>query len=196
MTFTPPANGTLNWDIPLNTALSQLGNRWLPDDYGFLSWTIDPSQASGTSLTTAGSVHMIGVNVRQTASISNVIMHVGVAGVTLTAAQNFAGVYNSSGARVGVTADQSGVWTSTGTKIMALTASFVATPGTYYIAVVTNGTTQPQFSQETTVGPINAGLVAATFRSSIGATAQTTLPVSITMGTRTASTISWWGAVS
>lgn len=193
-----PAHGTLNWDIPLNSILTQLGNQWVPSDNGWLAWSIDPSQSSTATINpTAGSVYMMAIPLRQAATVTNIIMSVVTPGATLTAGQNFAGLYNSSGTRVGVTADQSAVWTSVGAYVMPFTAPANLTAGMYYGAFVSNGTTRPQFGAEASSAAVmNTSLTAATYRSSIGATSQTTLPASITMASRTAASFSWFMALS
>lgn len=191
-----PAHGTLNWDVPLNSILAQGFNQWVPSDQGFLAWSIDPSQATTDQAVTAGSVHMMAVPIRQTASISAINVVIITAGVGLTAGQCFAGVYNSAGTRLGVTADQSGSWNTTGSKMMNLTAPIASAPaGIYYVAILANfATTAPGFARENAgaVSGINTNLTAATFRSAVGATAQTTLPASITMGSRTQQNVSWY----
>lgn len=194
-----PAHGTLNWDIPLNSILAQLGNQWVPSDYSWLSWTFDPSQAANPVASgdyANGEVHMVKLWLRQTATVSNLHMFATAPGATLTAGQNFAALYDSTGTRVGVTADQSASWVTSGFKTMALTASANLAAGPIYIAILANGTTRPAWAREASTGPLNGALTAANYRASIGATAQTTMPASITMASRTATTLSWWGAVS
>jgi hypothetical protein len=199
-----PAHGTLNWDIPLNSILGQLGNHWYPSDQGFLAWSLEPSQAANASPVVSGTVYMMAVPLRQTATISTITMAVATtAGSGLVSNQNFAGVYNSAGTRLGVTADQSVNWTSVGAKIMPLTAPIASAPaGMYYVAFVSNGTTPPNFTRESSSqnNGLNANLTAATFRSSLGPTSQTSLPASITMASRTsggaAGEIAWFTALS
>lgn len=185
-----PAHGTLNWDIPLNSILAQLGNQWYPSDQGFLAWSTDPIANFGNTAPALGVVTMVAVPLRQTATVSRIILSIpsGVAGVTLTAGQNFAGIYNSAGTRVGVTADQASNWQSTGVKDMPLTVAANLTAGMYYVAVVTNGATGPAFARQTSdsQGSLNANLTAATFRVSTILTGQTSLPASITMASRAA----------
>lgn len=194
-----PAHGTLNWDVPLNAILRKLGNQWFPDDYGWLSWTIDPSQASTADVAmTSGTVFTMAVWLRQAATVSNIVTFVNNT-ATLTAGQNFAGLYDSAGTRVGVTADQSASWASAGLKTMALTAPASVTAGMYYIAMLCVGATPiivPRESNLSNATFLNAGLSVATSRIASGPTAQTSLPTSITLSTRTQIGTSFFGAVS
>lgn len=194
-----PAHGTLNWDVPLNSILGQMGNAWHPSDQGWLSWTHDPANNVGSSpLATAGSVYMLAVPLRQIATVSSIMIGVQAPGVTLTAGQCFAGLYDSTGVRVGITADQAASWVVAGPKVMNLTAPALLQPGMYYVALVFNGTTGPTLTRGITDanGVMNTGLTAANFRISIGATAQTTLPANITMGSRTPFMTCWFASIA
>lgn len=195
-----PAHGTLNWDVPLNSILGQVGAHWYPSDQGMLSWTHDPANNVGAAiLTTAGTVYMFAVPLRQITTVTSVIIGVQAAGATLTAGQNFAGLYDSAGNRVGITADQTTNWQSTGAKVMNLTAPALLQPGMYYVAVVANGTTLPTLTRGITDalgGVMNTNLTAATFRFSFGATGQTTLPATITMASRTSVMTCWFAAIA
>ena len=194
-----PAHGTLNWDIPLNSILAQGFNQWVPSDQGWLSWTHDPANNVGSvPLTTSGTVYMFAVPLRQAATVSSIITSFTAGGGTLTAGQCFAGLYNSAGTRVGVTADQAANWATMGPKVMALTAPANLPAGMYYVAYLFNGTTGPTVVRGISdgQGAVNTGLTAATFRTSTGPTAQTSLPASITMASRTAAFVQWLAVIA
>lgn len=222
MTYTPIAPGTTSWDVPLNAALTSqdaaitvnaanittntasivaLNNgNMLPSDYGLIAWTMDPSEAANTQVLTNNTIHMAKIKILSSTIVSNICIPVATAGATLTAGQNFAGIYDAGGTLLGETADQSAVWTSTGNKIMPLTAAFTAIPGYYYIALLSNGTTPPAIVREnnTSAGTdqvINFNLTADTARSATAGTG-IALPASITMSSRTMTAQSWWMAVS
>ncbi|APC46441.1 minor tail protein [Streptomyces phage BRock] len=158
-------------------------------DHGLISWTTDTVTASNTSITQAGIPIYTKIKLTERVNlITNILVVITTAGATLTANQNFAGIYDSSGTRLGVTADQSGTWNSTGLKTMALTAPLTLGPGYYYIALLTNGTTQPTFlaAGATAQGVgINANLTVATARALSGpAGGVTSLPASVTLGSQ------------
>lgn len=206
MTYTPIPAGTTQWHIPVNAAFTDLDDRLTatayqqPSDASILAWNFDHRFANGQSTATAGTLFMARLEVLSAITATNLLLAVQTAGSTLTASQNFAGLYNSSGTRLAQTADQSGTWTSTDIKEMALTSPVAITAGTYYIGILANGTTPPQFVR--TIGSsvltsfANRGTTAATARWSIGGTALTALPASVTMGSRTFNAQCYWAAIS
>ncbi|MFE6903778.1 hypothetical protein ACFVFJ_44355 [Streptomyces sp. NPDC057717] len=172
-----------------------------PSDHGLISWTFDPANTIDVSTLASGTVYMAAVRVRERTTLSNISIYLSSAGVTLTAGQNFAGIYNSSGTRLAVTADQASAWASSGAKTMALAAPVAVYPGTYYIALVCNATTPIVVSRGSgNAGQVNIGLTAGTARYTSGGTGwvtQTSLPASGTLANRgIASIISFWAAVS
>lgn len=209
MAYTPIVIGSLNWGTPVNNAFTSQDARISDierqgalsvDAYGFLAMTYDPASAPAGSALTSGTVHMSRVDLPAPATISTITTTVVTAGGTLTAGQNFAGLYDASGTRVGVTADQSAAWTSIGEKNMALTVPYAAAIGTYYVAYLSNGTT-PIAPLRGTSGAavtnlINHGMTMATARWATGPTAQTTLPASITMSSRVLGTVAYFAAIS
>lgn len=173
----------------------------LAEDQGVPAWTYDPAMAlqGGTGLP-LNTVQLCKVILRRTATITNVVVLIQTAGATLTAGQNFAGLYNASGTLLSATADQATAWSTggVGLKTMALTTQQVNLPaGTYYVALLANGTTAPQPARITGLNSsmLNLGLTAATARYATGPTG-TTLPASITMASNAFSATAYWAAVS
>ncbi|MFF0736884.1 glycosyl hydrolase family 28-related protein [Streptomyces chartreusis] len=170
-----------------------------PADHGLVAWTHDPATLrSASNATTSGTVYLCKVKVvNRSTLVSNVIVGIEAAGVTLTSGQCFVGLYNSSGTRLAVSADQSGNWTSTGLKTIALTAAQTLAVGSYYVAILAVGTTPPQFAMgaggATTA---SAGLTASTARFLTGPTGQTSLPSSITLSSQTVTSGARWAALS
>lgn len=190
--ITSLANGTAATDaaafgqIPTTTASLTDASFFLPSDHGMIAWTFDPScsSANGSQLT-SGYVYLMKVVLRQAATISKINTVIGVAGATLTSGQNFAGLYSTAGTRLALTADQSAAWTSAGNKTMSLTSSYSAAAGSYYVALLVNGTTSPYFACGSTFGanftPGNANLSAGSYRWCRGNSGSTSLPTSITV---------------
>jgi hypothetical protein len=195
--------GTDPWGTLLNDSMYEL-HRMLETsavDHGAIAWTFDNVSDSGSSTITTGTPFMSKVWVREPATLSTLYISITTSGVSLTAGQNFAGVYNAAGTRLAVTADQTTAWgTTTGLQTMALTVPVAVTPGAYYITLLANGTTSPNLARGAVAGSgastVNFGLTAATARYSTGPAAQTSLPASITMASRTLSAISMWSAVA
>jgi len=207
---TTPTHGQANWDIPLNAALNDLQDQininpvadgeWMPSDQSYVAWSIDPALAVNSSILTAGAMTLIRVAVRAKAAttvlVSNIEIGVGTAGVTLTAGQNFAALYNTAGTRLAVTADQSAVWTSTGHKTMALTVPQNLAAGYYWIGILPNGTTPPQLTRASSAASVNSKTTAATSRFGSFGAGQTATPASITPATITPVNIAFFGGIS
>jgi len=154
-----------------------------PTDVGVITWTMDPANAGGGSgVLVSGQIYLAAFWVRKTVTIANMAVAIQTAGTTLTTGQNFAGIYNAAGTQVGVTADQTATWGGgVGTYDMALTASFSASAGQYWAALLSNATTCPNFRGSTpAITLTQVGQSAATSRFGRFGTAQTTLPGSIT----------------
>lgn len=170
-----------------------------PADHGLLAWTHDPATLrSASNATTSGTVYLMKVKiVNRSTVVSNIILGIEAAGATLTAGQNLVGLYNSSGTRLAVSADQSANWTSTGLKTIALTTPQTLAVGSYYVAILSVGTTPPQFAMGAGgATSVNAGLSTGTARFLTGPSAQTSLPASITLGSQTPTSGARWAALS
>lgn len=209
MTFTPIPIGSLGWGAPVNTALADQDARITDIEQaggagsnvnGFIAMPYDLVAASAASVLTSGTVTHVRVDLLTPATVSTITLPVFNAGSGLTAGQNFVGLYDSAGTRVAVSADQSASWATNGEKNIALTAPYAAAAGTYYIAMLSNGTTPIGILRSVTTGAVtgvlNHGLTAATARWATGPTAQTTLPASITMASRTPLNTSYWAGLS
>ncbi len=188
-----------NW---VGTIESQSNDgEWTPADLGYFAWSFDPSSvSSGFALTPAGTVYLVAVNLRRPKLVTNVIVGITTAGVTLTANQCLAGLYNPSGTLVGTTANQATAWQSTGVKVMPLTGGpFTLPAGVSYVAFFYNGTTAPQFGRSSALNAIyNAGFAGSNAnRFEIDSTntgRTTTLPA--TRGTFGGTSVAIWAAVS
>jgi len=209
MAFTPIPIGSLAWGSPVNTAFTdqdarisdlESGGASAPTT-GFLAVPYAPEHATGFSSTTSGTVYMVRVTLAAPATLSTLTLGIFTAQVTPTAGQNFAGLYDTAGTLLAVTADQSAVWNSVGEKNMAFTAPYAAPAGDYYLAFVNNAGTAMAIHRSTaattaTTDMINHGMTASNARWTTGPTAQTSLPASITMASRTLSGVAYWLGVS
>ncbi|MGQ4358563.1 hypothetical protein [Streptomyces sp. SAS_272] len=182
-------------------SIASYGNVWVPSDHGLISWAFDPaaSSTSGTTLS-AGFIYLVELVLRQAATISKVHAVIGTAGATLTSGQCLAGLYDTSGVRQAITADQSTVWNSAGNKAMNLLSSYSAPAGKLYVALLFNGTTSPTFACGSTLGaaftPGNANLASGSYRFCRSAAGQTSLPTSVTLSGYTPDANNVWAAAS
>ena len=157
------------------------------DDHGYLTWSLDPTRCTvySSAATTHGQISLTKVKIVNRATVvTNIIAALGAAGTGLTSGQNFAGIYDASGTRLAVTADQTTAWGSSGVKTMALTAPVTLAVGTYYIALLSNGSGGGlQFAADGIglTGTTNAGLTTATSRALTIGTGLTALSSSLTL---------------
>lgn len=197
MGITLPTFAQLNWHTPLNACLGELQNAIGigPEDHGLVSWAYPVSQVSASAVGTSGTVRMTRLpTIAVTTTITSLAVHIATAPTTPTAGQNFVGLYDSTGARVAVSADATAAFTTVGDKVVALTAPYVAAPGTYWVGLLANAATPPAFSHSSSLATTaaNFNTTAATAQFTSGPAGQTTLPVSITMASRTLSANTMW----
>jgi hypothetical protein len=204
MAYTPYfpaiAVGSLAWGVPLNTALANLDRvqESKATDQGLINWNFSPGTNLVSTAITSGTVSMAKVWIRQPVTVNSVAVGIGTVGAALVAGQNFAGLYDSGGNRLGQTADQTAAWGTIGGKNMALTAPVViTTPGAYYVAILSNAGTTPAFARGSALTPsvANINLTATDGAWTTGPAGQTTLPVSITMAARSLTGNALWVAV-
>ncbi|MEU6661269.1 hypothetical protein [Streptomyces sp. NPDC046821] len=167
-------------------------------DHGFLSWTADPAVISGSAVPlTAGTVYLSKLKIVNRATVvSNIVYYVSTVGTGLTAGQNLVGLYDSSGNRLAVSADQTTAMGTTGTKTAAITPQTLAV-GNYYVAFLANGTTVPQVGSAGGNSGINiAGLTASTARALNTTAGNTSLPATIALGSQSANAAVRWAALT
>lgn len=165
-------------------------------DYGYVAMSYDPAAATTTStpLTPAGTVWTVRLPIRKPVKVTNVVIYLQTGGSGLTANQCLAGLYNSAGTLLSATGNQATAWAGTGAITMALTTAQFCTPGLYDVAFFYNGTTGPA-PLRTGATQANLSLTGSTSRNATADTGRTTTLAS-TLGTKTASAITYWAALS
>jgi hypothetical protein len=184
-------------------ALNQPRGDWLPGDAGLLEFNFDPAAASATgTILVSNKVALARINVRTPTVVNNVIFHVNTVAASLTANQNFAGIYSSAGTLLGSSAAGSldSKVTSTGVITQALSGPVSLGPGFYWVSLLFNGTTPPVVAVAANSAlNANTGLTAAAYRFAANGTG-TTLPASITPSSNTQTSASgaipFWVGVS
>jgi hypothetical protein len=177
-------------------------NNWVvtPDQQGWLAWNYDPVYCSNASNLVTQTVAVAKIILPVAITVTNIAIHVVNTGSSLTSGQSLVGFYDSGGTQRAVSADQSGSWTSAGLKTIAMTTPYPAAAGTYFIALLCNGTTPMGPARTNSSGAIiaNAGLAAANFRFGIAATSQTSMPGSFTPSSMTSGSgaVGFWCAIS
>lgn len=203
MAITLPVAGQQAWDVPLNLALANVAHRGFdPADFGLVAWNYDAEDITSTTvgILASGVPRMFRLpRLTQAATFNRLWLHIGAVAVGAVAGQCFVGIYNLAGTRLAVSADISGSLGSTGAQNYAFTAPLAATAGTDYVAaVLVNAATPPILSTKASVSAAagNVNLSAATARYADGPAAQTTLPASITMASRTTTAMRSWVGVN
>lgn len=224
MVYVPIAQGTLNWDVPVNAAfvdqnaridannanitatnsrVTTLENNQVdtPGNHGLFAWNGHPNMFPNQTAFTAGTLHMIKLTLPVAVTATTCYLGINAGGTTLTAAQNLVGLYNSAGTLIAQTADQSVAWLSVGLKTMAFVTPVAISAGDYYLGFLSNGTTPPACFRgigAATAGPpvMNIGQTASNASWANSGTGQTVLPASVTMSARTLAGSGWWTALS
>jgi len=195
------ASNTSN--IASNTSSIQAINNYLPElptDHGLIGWVGNPNMFPNQSALSAGVLAMVKVKVPVATTVTNSLIAINTLGSGLTSGQNLVGLYNSSGTLLATSADQTTPWASTGLKTAAFTVPPSVSAGDYYVGLLSNGATPPQLFR-------GVGSAAASAFLSIGQTAtnanwtssgsaQTALPASVAMGSRTLLGTGFWAALS
>ncbi|MEV8530877.1 hypothetical protein [Streptomyces sp. NPDC051211] len=180
-----------------------------PQDQNLLAWTGDPNDAGHVTAQSAagvgGRVTLVRIVLRERITWSNIWL--GLAGIDPQASLSdcYLGVYDASGTLRAATADISPqLMTDPVAKPLALAKPFTAEPGTYFIALLLNGTwaTNGLTLKATGAGiSVNAGLTPPSLRYSTVLTGQTSLPATVNLKDQSTSTIntgwaSQWYAIS
>ncbi|HSX06850.1 MAG TPA: glycosyl hydrolase family 28-related protein [Candidatus Saccharimonadia bacterium] len=172
----------------------------LPTDMGYVSWTYDPIGCRAGQVPTAGVLYLARIQIRSSATLTNIFVGMTTAGSGLTSNQNFVGLYNSSGTLLGNSADQTASWASGNTeKQIAFSSSVSVTSGFYWVAFLANGTTTPTFAVGSQlIGNLGSGAASAsTRRFGQYSSSLTSLPSTITPGSITQTVNqTYWAAVN
>lgn len=169
---------------------------WRPKDSNLTAWTYDPVVAINSTILTAGQINLSRFRLSRAATISTIHLHVVTVGAGLS--NCYVGLYSMDGTLRAVSSDQSASLATLGLRSIAMTTPYAAPAGTYYIALVTNGTTPPTISRATGQSGLgNVGLSAGSFRFCVHNTGgQTSLPSTLTLTATVVSTNPYWFGVS
>ena len=154
-----------------------------PADVGYKAWSYDPTLASGATATTAGVLWLQRVQIRKPVSVTKLYYGVvSIAGLSLTSSQCFAGLFDSTGQRVAVTADISAGFTAGNSELaFTLTGAVTLQPGYYWAAMLLNGSTLPTLARcQGQIGGLGNSQVGSAKRFGTVLSAQTTMPTSFT----------------
>ena len=213
--LTQTGNGTISaapaWGTITASDIPAYVPAYIPSDAGYLAWTADPATYVSSIVAAADQVLLERINIRSVTSVTNVVLYVTVAGSSLTASENYAGLYNGQTNALGVAgtliaASAAGsadtAFASTGVCTMALSGGPYSLPvGFYWAAFLVNYSgTQPAFSgvNNSAAGPANNGFTVATLRAGrVTSTGKTALPASFVPASGLTQTSgAYWAALS
>lgn len=166
---------------------------FVPADHGYLGWSVDPANCASSNTVTAGVLYLQKVKVLTPGTSSIGALQVATAGTSLT--NCFLGLFDSTGARIALSANQATAWQSGGYKATSWASPVVVTPGTYYTGILVGGGTPPLFSRVGNSNAVNAGLSAPGLRFGTSGTGQTAIPSSVTLSSVATDSVSYFTAV-
>lgn len=169
------------------------GPEWGPADQGLLTWNYDPSAAGATWNPTArtnGYLFLTAVLLRAPATLTHVLYGLSGAQTSgLTPGENVIGLYDSRGALVARTGDQTAIWSSTARQKVNRVAwekPYRAAAGRYYVVFLYNGVTSGlNFKASGAGATANAGAPAGRMRYSMIRSDSTALPGTLPLGRQT-----------
>lgn len=193
MSVTVPVIGQTSWGDEANAAFEALASSGFnPNAMAYKQWVYDPAAISAAVAPVSGTVVSVLLpRLTDTATLTGLVFSINVIATLPTAGQCFVGLYDAAtGTQLAVSADISGQLATTGLRQFAFTAPYVAAAGNYIAAILQNATTSAQLGHQSAIGIAtipNGGLTASAARFATGPVAQTTLPASITLASRTLS---------
>ena len=171
----------------------------------FVAWAFDVAYMGSTAVVPGvGTLALIRVPVRTSRTFSKVWVPLASNGSSLTTGGNWVGLYNSAGALVAASADQTTTW-GTGSFAVEQTAmtaqsgfSLTLAAGFYWVALLTNATgTGAGFARGASInGTLVNGSTPAPYRWSSYGSGLTTLPANITLSSATHLQTTFWTALA
>lgn len=177
-----------------------------PGRHSLIEWNYDPiaSGSAAGQAATSGTRYLMKITPQVGGLVSNIVMTVGTtAPGTLTAAQNLVAIYDSTGARIAITGDQTTAWATSGIKTMALVTPVTLQAGKdYYVAIISvassgTGAVFVRNSSGAVTTP-NIGFASTSvYRFATNGTSVTDLPTSLTLASNSGSGAQpYWVALS
>lgn len=161
-----------------------------------LAWNFDPTAAANANAPGSGTIYLSAIQIVTAITVANIHFTFTQSGGTYTTGC-FVGLYDSSGTRVAVSADQVGTWATLGNQKIAMAASYAAPVGTYYVAYLANGSVLANVGTGPAVKSVNAGFTTSPGRFFIKTGANTSLPASLTLSALTLdNTLPAWHGLS
>lgn len=178
-------------------------------DYGFSAMNEDPMAFLAlTANLVAGTAYVAKVVVRSPVTISKIGIVISNAPSMAAGSGAFLALYNSAGAQIGVTSDQSTVWNAAGFYSPSI-GSQTLTPGNYYVVFIVGAAASPSITTAPTTPVINLNAAGSGIMESLNiaataprwgtaGTALTAVPATInpnSLGNTASKTFLFWTAL-
>lgn len=150
---------------------------WGPRDNTLVASSSDPSEGSGTTLLTGGTIYLVKLPISRSVTPTKLYWYVTTGATTPTASQNWVGVLASTGALLGSAVDVAATTSSTGLKTTTVAPGALSV-GYVWGAIVCAASVLPTLASTpaaalTTLS--NVGCATAALRYATNGTSQTTL---------------------
>lgn len=168
---------------------------WQAQDSGFKAWAYDTTIANNTTPTTSGTIYFTRVPLRTATTVTSLAVIVPVLGSTLTAGQNGIALYSDTGTLLGQTADTSTSWSTApaGARIHPLLTPLNLSPGYYYVALMSNGSTPATFARG--AGQTASGMSINGSLRFLNTAGNTSFPASFTPGSANLELVTRWAGM-
>lgn len=186
MTFLATDTGAVYVSDGTSWLASSLGSGAQATDIDLAAWSFPPWACFAQSATTGGRIYYSAVRLDAATAVTNVVVGVQTAGATLTADECWLALYDSAGTRLGLSESQDTALEATGRIEAAVFGSATTLQaGVYWVAILTNGSTQPTiYRGSNATGIFNGSTLPAAFGLSASGS-QTEMPATVDWSTDT-----------
>jgi hypothetical protein len=183
------------WQTPTAAALGLADT--MPSDAGLITWSYPPWAASSAGPGASGTIYYMRVKIPAAGLVSGARLYQTSPGAALTAGQCLVGLFDASGARVAISADQAAAWGSGSqvNKNADFTSPYAAAAGYYWVAMLFVGSTGPSWSKGPPSGLMNAGWPSAPYPALVSGGGQTSLPSSVTLSSLSTTVSAFWASL-
>lgn len=169
-----------------------------PIGHGLSAWTFDGATAELSNILVGGTLYLMGMMAGTDKVIRNLQYWIATAGVTPTVGQNFAALFDSSGARMANVGIDAAV-TATGlrSETLAVPLPQPALGDFLVMALLFNAGTLPSLARGSNLGGAlyNVGLSPAQYRFATAGTGLTAMPASLNLVNNALAPFAIWAAL-
>lgn len=176
----PAAGGTVSGTLAVTGYALGEDN---PADHGVAAWCYDPALAVNSTQLTGGTLYLVRVNLAAAVAVTKIYWWAANQASTITAGQNFVGLYNAAGTLLTST-NVDAVLGTAGLKTTTISSQSLTAGTFYWIGLLFNATIPPTLTRASGWSGVNVaanmGLAAGALRFATNGTGRTALPSTIT----------------